>query len=167
MKKEYWIILVIVLVLVLGYVGRHRIKRMLGLTPTPVPVVQTENIIPIPTEASSSSSATVVNNTLLMTKNDPAKGDYLTDTKGMTLYIFDKDTKGVSNCSAACLKAWPPYSGASAPATLPTDVTVIKATDGKLMYAYKGMSLYYYANDSKSGDTTGDGVGGVWHLVKP
>lgn len=166
MKKEYWIILVVILVLVFGYFGRHRIRRMLNGTP-PTPSVQTESTIPVPTEASSSSSATVVNNTLLMTKNDSTKGDYLTDTKGMTLYSYDKDTSGVSNCNAGCLKAWPIYSAAAAPATLPIDVTTVKATDGKMMYAYKGMPLYYYANDSKAGDLTGDGVGGVWHLVKP
>lgn len=165
MKKEYWIILVVILVLVFGYFGRHRIRRMFNGT-TPPPPVQTENSVPPSIETQSSSSATV-DNSVLTTKTDSNKGDYLADTKGMTLYSYDKDTTGVSNCSGACLKAWPIYSADEAPATLPTDVTTVKATDGKLMYAYKGVPLYYYANDSKPGDLTGDGVGGVWHLVKP
>ncbi len=166
MKKEYWIILVIILVLLLGYVGRHKVKRMLGMS-TPAPVVQTTNVTPAPTQTTSSSSAMMVKNSILMTKTDSAKGDYLTDTKGMTLYVFDKDTKGVSNCTGSCLTTWPPYSAASAPVSMPSDVTTIKAADGTMMYAYKGMPLYYYQKDTKPGDTTGDGVGGVWHLAKP
>ncbi len=46
-------------------------------------------------------------------------------------------------------------------------MTVVKRTDGTLIYAYKGMPIYYYEKDQKAGDITGDGVGGVWHLVKP
>ncbi|MCX7348449.1 MAG: hypothetical protein NTZ54_02660 [Alphaproteobacteria bacterium] len=33
----------------------------------------------------------------------------LTDAKGMTLYVFDKDTKGISSCYGACATMWPPY----------------------------------------------------------
>lgn len=31
----------------------------------------------------------------------------------------------------------------------------------------KNLPLYYYALDQKAGDLNGDGVGGIWHLVKP
>ena len=34
--------------------------------------------------------------------------DVLTDAKGMTLYIYDKDTTGVSNCYDKCAVNWPP-----------------------------------------------------------
>ena len=33
---------------------------------------------------------------------DTAKGKALVDPKGMTLYVFDKDTTGKSACSGAC-----------------------------------------------------------------
>ena len=36
-----------------------------------------------------------------------AKGSVLTDTKGMTLYTFDKDTEGKSACNGPCATNWP------------------------------------------------------------
>ena len=31
----------------------------------------------------------------------------------------------------------------------------------------QGKPLYLFVKDTKPGDTSGDGVGGVWHLAKP
>ena len=119
-----------------------------------------------PTSTQSSSSATPDN--IYMTKTSSAKGSYLTDFKGMSLYTFDKDTKGVSNCYGACATAWPPYtSGATVQGNLPANITVVTRTDGSKQFAWMGKPLYYYANDQNPGDVTGDGVGGTWHLVKP
>lgn len=119
-----------------------------------------------PTSDSTSNNATSSN--IYLTKTDPTKGTYIADFAGMTLYTYDKDTKGVSNCYSACATAWPPYSsGAVAQGQFPTDISVITRTDGSKQFAWKGMPLYYYAKDTKAGDITGDGVGGVWHLVKP
>lgn len=103
-----------------------------------------------------------------MTKTNSQKGNYLTDFAGMTLYIYDKDTVGTSNCYNGCATAWPPYtSGATAEKTLPANITVITRTDGSKQFAWKGKPLYYYTTDTKPGDITGDGVGGVWHIVQP
>lgn len=116
----------------------------------------------------SASPQAMVGNSIAMTKIDPAKGSYLTDTKGMTLYVFDKDQPQKSNCSGTCLANWPIFAAPSAASTNPVnDFGVIQSTDGKYMYTYKNMPLYYYIKDKQPGDTTGDGVGGVWHLVKP
>jgi predicted lipoprotein with Yx(FWY)xxD motif len=43
---------------------------------------------------------------LKMTKT--TVGEVLTTPEGMTLYTFDKDKKGVSNCKGDCAKMWPP-----------------------------------------------------------
>ncbi len=108
---------------------------------------------------------------------DPAKtmqtsaGDILVAPNGMTLYIYDRDTKGASTsaCTGGCIANWPPFVAASG-AMAEGDYTIVDVTDkdGKAekMWAYKGMPLYFWKNDSKPGDTTGDGVGGVWHVVK-
>lgn len=88
----------------------------------------------------------------------------LTDANGMTLYIFDKDTEGVSNCYDQCAEKWPPLF-AEEGAMPEGDFTIVERTDGTRMWAYKGMPLYYWVEDTKPGDTTGDGVGGVWHLA--
>jgi predicted lipoprotein with Yx(FWY)xxD motif len=88
----------------------------------------------------------------------------LTDAKGMTLYTFDKDTAGVSNCYDKCATAWPPAM-ASADAKADGDFSLVKRTDGSMMWAYKGMPLYLWIKDVKPGDTTGDMVGNVWHTA--
>ncbi|MBB5213484.1 COG4315 family predicted lipoprotein [Parapusillimonas granuli] len=88
------------------------------------------------------------------------------DSDGATLYIFDKDTRGKSACNAACAKNWPPaLVGQDDVAS--GDWTFVESHDGKPQWAYKGRPLYRYAKDANPGDTTGDGVGGVWHLAKP
>jgi Uncharacterized protein conserved in bacteria len=88
----------------------------------------------------------------------------LTDANGMTLYIFDNDEPGVSNCYDTCAERWPPLF-ADADAAAEGDFTVVERTDGTAMWAYKGMPLYYWVEDMQPGDTLGDGVGGVWHLA--
>jgi predicted lipoprotein with Yx(FWY)xxD motif len=88
----------------------------------------------------------------------------LTDANDMTLYIFDKDTAGVTNCYDTCAEKWPPLF-ADASATAEGDFTIVERTDGTKMWAYKDMPLYYWVEDMAPGDVKGDGVGGVWHLA--
>lgn len=102
---------------------------------------------------------------------EPAKmmetsvGKVYVDAKGMTLYTFDKDQKGVSNCYDQCAVNWPPFvAGAKAKAS--GEWSLVDRKDGTKMWAYDGMPLYTFIKDKKSGDTTGDGVGGVWHVAK-
>lgn len=90
--------------------------------------------------------------------------EVLTDANGMTLYTYDKDTAGVSNCYDKCATNWPPLM-VSADAKAEGDFTIVDRTDGTKMWAYKGMPLYLWVKDTKPGDTTGDGVGEVWHTA--
>lgn len=90
--------------------------------------------------------------------------DVLVDANGMTLYIFDNDTTGVSNCYDKCAANWPPLMATDADMA-DGDYSVIERTDGTKQWAYDGMPLYFWVNDTQPGDTTGDGVGGVWHVV--
>jgi predicted lipoprotein with Yx(FWY)xxD motif len=46
-------------------------------------------------------------------------------------------------------------------------VSTITRADGSAQLTYKGMPLYFWKSDVKPGDTTGNGVGGVWSVVKP
>ncbi|MFD2261151.1 hypothetical protein [Chelativorans composti] len=43
--------------------------------------------------------------------------------------------------------------------------SVIKRKDGTSQWAYNGKPLYLWAGDKKPGETSGDGVGGVWHIA--
>ncbi|HEX7042290.1 MAG TPA: hypothetical protein VF189_03490 [Patescibacteria group bacterium] len=96
-----------------------------------------------------------------------SKSGVVTDAKGMTLYTYDKDTTSQSTCYSTCAKNWPPYlvSG-TAPSTMPAHLGTTKRTDGTVEYTWNNHPLYYYIGDKKAGDTTGDGVGGVWHVAK-
>jgi predicted lipoprotein with Yx(FWY)xxD motif len=99
-----------------------------------------------------------------MTTKTP-NGNIYTDAKGMTLYTFDKDEAGKSNCYDDCVATWPILK-ADADAKAAGEWTVVDRTDGTKMWAYDGKPLYTFAKDKKSGDMTGDGVGGVWHVAK-
>lgn len=115
--------------------------------------------------------AAMAEDVTLNAANDPKLGNILVDGKGMTLYLFKKDTAGVSNCSAGCLQAWPPFMTLGHP-TLGAGVDANKVgsatqANGWKIVTYDGMPLYYYVHDTKAGDTTGQGVGGVWFVVPP
>lgn len=117
------------------------------------------------TPTSSQSQAAPSSNIYLM-KTDATKGTYLTDFQGRTLYTYDKDTTGVSNCTGGCASAWPPYtSGAVAQGTFPAHISVITRSDGSKQFGWDGMPLYYFATDTQPGQITGDGVNG-FHIVK-
>ena len=95
---------------------------------------------------------------------DSALGPILVGPNGMTLYSFDNDDENASNCYGGCATNWPPFyveEGAVAEG----EWTIVERTDDEAMWAYDGMPLYYWVNDAAPGDTTGDGVGGVWHVV--
>jgi predicted lipoprotein with Yx(FWY)xxD motif len=90
----------------------------------------------------------------------------LTDSAGMTLYTFDRDTAGKSACNGPCEKNWPPLmAGESAKPS--GNYSVITRDDGKKQWAYNGKPLYTWVKDQKPGDKTGDGVNNVWHIAKP
>ena len=88
-----------------------------------------------------------------------------TDAKGMTLYTFDKDEAGKSNCYDKCATNWPPFA-ASADAKAEGEWTIVDRTDGTKMWAYDGHPLYTFIKDKKAGDVTGDGANEIWHIAK-
>lgn len=93
------------------------------------------------------------------------KDGVLRDESGRTLYLFAKDEVGKSNCVEACLAKWPAFM-AKADAQPSGDLTVVTRNDGSKQWALKGKPLYYFAGDAKAGDTTGDGVGGNWAVIR-
>ena len=91
-------------------------------------------------------------NQYVMRTSDPAR----------PLYTFDKDQKGKSNCVDACAAAWPPLLVKTGKPI--NKWTVITRADGAKQWAFDGKPVYTFAKDSE-GRATGDGVGGVWHLL--
>lgn len=104
------------------------------------------------------------------TGTSPTLGTYLTGAGGMTLYVRTSDPAGGSSCTGGCATAWPPLTVAAGTQALAgTGVSGSLGTfarpDGSLQVTYNGQALYYYAADTKSGDTTGQGVGGIWFVA--
>ncbi|MDR3475719.1 MAG: hypothetical protein P4M09_29075 [Devosia sp.] len=99
---------------------------------------------------------------------ETAKGKTLTDAKGMTLYVFDKDaTPGKSVCNGACATNWPPVA-ASAADKAGDGYTVIVRDDGSKQWAHNNKPLYRFIKDKKPGDIVGDGfLNGAWHVAQP
>lgn len=97
-------------------------------------------------------------------------GKFFTDTKGMTLYTFRKDSPGKSVCAGPCVVKWPLYfrekvavpEGVNA-----LDFGTITREDGMPQTTYKGWPLYYFAGDMTPGDTLGHAVGSVWFVANP
>ncbi len=101
--------------------------------------------------------------------NNDTLGSFLVDAKGMTLYLFTKDTPNTSNCYDKCATAWPPLLTTGAPvAGDGVDASkfgTTTRTDGSVQVTYNGWPLYYYQKDKAGGDVTGQNVGGVWYVV--
>src|SRR5581483_365653 len=93
----------------------------------------------------------------------------LTDTKGMTLYYFTKDTATSTACTGGCAQNWPPllFSGSGSPtssSTLPGTLSLVTTSNGQQV-AYQGHMLYTFAGDSAAGQVNGEGKGGVWFVA--
>ncbi len=128
-------------------------------TPTAAPQPTTAAAIPVTGPA-----------TVSLGKTD-ALGSFLVDAKGMTLYLFTKDTPNTSNCYGKCATAWPPLLTKGKPAAGDgVDASKLGTTtrkDGSSQVTYNGWPLYYYFKDGAAGDVTGQNVGNVWFVVSP
>jgi predicted lipoprotein with Yx(FWY)xxD motif len=96
-------------------------------------------------------------------------GYVLANAKGQTLYWYSKDVKGKrSECTAGCLTAWPAVTGTPVPASgvkLNGKLGTITRPGGITQATYNGYPLYTYSGDTAPGQTTGNGAGGVWHVI--
>jgi predicted lipoprotein with Yx(FWY)xxD motif len=102
--------------------------------------------------------------------DNPTFGKILTDSEGMSLYFFSKDTKMTSLCTEGCLDIWPVFykENITVDAGLDAaDFGTITRTDGVKQTTYKGWPLYYFSNDHNAGETNGDKVNNVWYIAKP
>lgn len=95
-------------------------------------------------------------------------GPVYANSSGMTVYEFKKDVphSHKSTCYGECATLWPPVA---APAGFkpmkPWGIAVRKGGEKEL--TYQGYPLYTWIKDKKPGDITGQGVKGVWRVIKP
>ncbi|MFJ2742810.1 SCO0930 family lipoprotein [Streptomyces sp. NPDC087440] len=108
----------------------------------------------------------------LAARDDATVGRIVTDSAGMTLYRFDKDTAKppTSHCEGDCAKAWPVVPAGTATAVPGTDASALGSVtraDGTKQLTLGGWPLYRFAQDTKAGDVKGQGVGGTWFAAAP
>ena len=119
---------------------------------------------------SSSTTAVAAKDTAAVQLKDTSLGQVLVDGKGMTLYMFTKDSDGKSACSGPCASTWAALTVTGAPGAGKGidhgDLGTIKRDDGATQVTYYGHPLYRYGPDNKPGDVNGHGVGGVWFAVR-
>ncbi len=129
-------------------------------TTAPESSAVTTTTAPASTTTTGSTSATVQT-------GSASVGTILVNSSGRTLYAFANDQGLTSACTGACAGSWPPLMATGA-ATAGTGVDASKlsaAPSGQV--AYNGHLLYLYASDTAAGQTNGQGLGGVWHVVSP
>lgn len=111
----------------------------------------------------------VQSDTTVKTVENPDLGAILVDVGGRSVYLFTLDEPNVSKCNGGCAPFWPPLVTVGDPAA---DEGVdagllgtITRDDGYTQVTYNSRPLYYFFDDTKSGDTFG--VYGDWFAVSP
>jgi predicted lipoprotein with Yx(FWY)xxD motif len=101
-----------------------------------------------------------------------ALGSILVDSRGRTLYLFEKDRNGVSMCNSACVTYWPALTSHGAPragtGVHQSLLRVGRAHHGVHQVTYAGHPLYTFVGDKQAGQTTGEGLsnfGANWYAV--
>ncbi len=137
---------------------------------TPTPEEEEAEATPTPEEAEVEAEAAV-----LEVRSEETLGEYLVDSQGMSLYLFEPDEQGESTCYDACAEAWPPFLTDGEPTAGEDEVDeallgTIERDDGTTQVTYNDWPLYYFVRDEEPGDTMGHevmGFGGEWYLVTP
>ena len=86
------------------------------------------------------------------------------------VYAYDKDPKGgTPACTGSCAKIWLPVTGGH-PVASPADkglgtLGTVTTANGAKQITYNGSPLYTFKG-AKALVTNGNGVGGVWHVIK-
>jgi predicted lipoprotein with Yx(FWY)xxD motif len=101
-------------------------------------------------------------------------GRILVNSRGHTLYLFEKDRNGKSACSGKCATFWPPLIANGKPrvegGAKASLIGTTKRADGRLQVTYTHHPLYTFVKDRQKGQTNGEGLnafGAKWYAVSP
>jgi predicted lipoprotein with Yx(FWY)xxD motif len=138
---------------------------------TSAPVAAALSTTPAPAAAAGAASPTAAAYTVAVAETS-AIGKFLTGEDGKTLYTLKSDSTNSTTCTGACATNWPPFTLDTGETTVAgAGVTGVLGTftrpEGTTQVTYAGMPLYYFAGDTKAGDTTGQGIKGVWFVASP
>jgi predicted lipoprotein with Yx(FWY)xxD motif len=118
------------------------------------------------------ASATGARGSAIVKTGPSNLGRVLVDAHGKTLYLWAHDTSSKSTCYGDCAEYWPPLVTHGRPTALAGAKRALlgtsKRTDGSLQVTYAGHPLYHFVQDTKAGQTKGEGLtgfGGRWDPV--
>jgi predicted lipoprotein with Yx(FWY)xxD motif len=127
-----------------------------------------------PAGASSSSAAAGGSGSTVITTVSSSAGTFLANSSGHAVYLWTKDSSGMSACSGACAGAWPPVTTTgtvtASGGAKSSDLGTITRPDGTKQVTYDGHPLYFFSGDSGPGMASGQGndaFGAKWWLVSP
>lgn len=110
----------------------------------------------------------------VVTVRTTSLGRVLADQRGRTLYLFEKDKRGMSACTGSCVSFWPPLLANGKPRVASgvrrSLLGTIRRSDGRRQVTYRGHPLYRFSLDSAAGQTKGEGLddfGAHWYAVSP
>ncbi|MFN7823825.1 MAG: hypothetical protein ACK5P6_00530 [Pseudobdellovibrionaceae bacterium] len=86
----------------------------------------------------------------------------------MTVYVFDPDLNAqLPFCKTDCAEVWPPVLITEEESkNLGEDLAFVKRHNNKLQLTFKGRPVYTFFADRLPGEAKGNGLGGVWHVIK-
>jgi predicted lipoprotein with Yx(FWY)xxD motif len=127
-----------------------------------------KSVGPQPSGPADERSIPPVGTTVIIVQKS-AIGYVMAEANHAVLYTYDKDKKGGKpTCVGACAATWLPATGMpqAGPADhFPGQFALVKRSDGTEQITYDGMPLYTLKG-AKPLLTTGNGQGGLWHVVK-
>jgi len=125
-----------------------------------------KSVAPLPSGGDQSIPAV---GTTVMIVQKSAVGYVLAEANHEVVYTYSKDTKGGKpTCLSTCAETWIPATGtpqAGPAAVFSGQFGLVKRADGVKQITYDGLPLYLL-KDARPLTVTGNGQGGVWHVVK-
>jgi predicted lipoprotein with Yx(FWY)xxD motif len=101
-------------------------------------------------------------------------GRIVVDNKGRTLYLFARDKNRRSACYGQCATYWPPLLTHGKPVARggakQSLLGTTRRANGSRQVTYAGHPLYRFVQDTKPGQTNGEGsqaFGGEWDVLSP
>ena len=125
-----------------------------------------KSVAPLPSGGDQSIPAV---GTTVMIVQKSAIGYVLAEANHQVVYTYSKDSKGGKpTCTGACAETWLPATGT--PEAGPADVFsgqfgLVTRANGVKQITYNGRPLYLLKGAAGLA-TTGNGQGGVWHVIK-
>ena len=96
-------------------------------------------------------------------------GEVLVDARGRTLYLRTIDASRKSTCYGSCAAAWPPFVTSGKPragsGVKQALLGTAKRKDGTLQVTYAGHPLYFFGQDTKAGQISGQATAGTWWVL--